>query len=403
MTPTFSLHAYAELRDALARLDGTQLILPGEGQDLEIQGGEGDRAARNRLQTRWLANQCAAWLGQVELRRAPGRCRRARLYCATRRTPEQVMLGSFGGHEHGRLGLTPGNPLSLTQASESAAEAAMLAQWFDQQWKTLPSALSRPTPRARPCSTNFKSIGEHRAPFAIYALMLNHLFGNERMRWTKSASSSRPPASATRWSGRSCSSSSGMAWSAPSTSWRALAAASSRTAWASVNLRGAGRHQNTTSCATTACGPGPKRLRDNWTLYKANDKRNILAADRFNYDVVEPHRPVRDGGPRPDIDLSHVNWGNYDLVVIDESHNFRNKKSPGKGPRSATTARCARSSGRRQDPRADVVGHPVNNRLTDLRTRSPSPPKATTRRWPTTASTASSRPPARRRSSSTAG
>jgi hypothetical protein len=45
MTPTFSLHAYAELRDALARVNGTQLILPAEGQDLEIQGGEGDRAA----------------------------------------------------------------------------------------------------------------------------------------------------------------------------------------------------------------------------------------------------------------------------------------------------------------------------------------------------------------------
>jgi hypothetical protein len=40
MTPTFSLHAYAELRDALARLDGTQLILPAEGQDLELQGGD---------------------------------------------------------------------------------------------------------------------------------------------------------------------------------------------------------------------------------------------------------------------------------------------------------------------------------------------------------------------------
>ena len=35
----------------------------------------------------------------------------------------------------------------------------------------------------------------------------------------------------------------------------------------------------------------PKRLRDNWTLYKANDRRNILAADRFSYDVLEPHRP----------------------------------------------------------------------------------------------------------------
>ncbi|MGO8041372.1 helicase-related protein [Rhizobium johnstonii] len=69
----------------------------------------------------------------------------------------------------------------------------------------------------------------------------------------------------------------------------------------------------------------PKRLRDNWTLYKANDRRNILASDRFNYDVLNHTDLSRDGGTSGDIDLSHVNWGNYDLVVIDESHNFRNK------------------------------------------------------------------------------
>ena len=69
----------------------------------------------------------------------------------------------------------------------------------------------------------------------------------------------------------------------------------------------------------------PKRLRDNWTLYKANDRRNILAADRLNYDVLNHTDLSRDGGMSGDIDLSHVNWGNYDLVVIDESHNFRNK------------------------------------------------------------------------------
>lgn len=141
MTPTFSLHAYAELRDALARVNSTQLILPGEGQDLEIQGGEGDRAARNRLQTRWLANQCAAWLqGQVEVRRAPGRIPQGTAVLRNAQgTPEQVVMGSVAMSTEG-LGLTPGNPLSLTQASESSAEAAMLAQWFDQQWKTLPSA-----------------------------------------------------------------------------------------------------------------------------------------------------------------------------------------------------------------------------------------------------------------------
>ena len=71
----------------------------------------------------------------------------------------------------------------------------------------------------------------------------------------------------------------------------------------------------------------PKRLRDNWTLYKSNDRRNFLAADRFGYDVLNHTDLSRDGGNSGDIDLAHVNWGNYDLVVIDESHNFRNKSS----------------------------------------------------------------------------
>src|SRR4051812_13461759 len=68
----------------------------------------------------------------------------------------------------------------------------------------------------------------------------------------------------------------------------------------------------------------PKRLRENWTLYRANDARNPLVADRFSYDVLNHTDLSRENGTSGDIDLAHVNWGNYDLVVIDESHNFRN-------------------------------------------------------------------------------
>lgn len=68
----------------------------------------------------------------------------------------------------------------------------------------------------------------------------------------------------------------------------------------------------------------PKRLRENWTIYRSNDLRNPLVEDRFNYDVLNHTDLSRDIGFSGDIDLSHINWGNYDLVVIDESHNFRN-------------------------------------------------------------------------------
>lgn len=68
----------------------------------------------------------------------------------------------------------------------------------------------------------------------------------------------------------------------------------------------------------------PKKLRENWTVYAQNDKRNILAEDRLRYDVLNHTDLSRTKGKSGDIDLETINWGNYDLVVIDESHNFRN-------------------------------------------------------------------------------
>jgi SNF2 family DNA or RNA helicase len=68
----------------------------------------------------------------------------------------------------------------------------------------------------------------------------------------------------------------------------------------------------------------PKRLRENWTIYRGNDNRNPLAEDRFHYDVLNHTDLSRTSGLSGDIDLANTNWGNYDLVVIDESHNFRN-------------------------------------------------------------------------------
>ena len=68
----------------------------------------------------------------------------------------------------------------------------------------------------------------------------------------------------------------------------------------------------------------PKRLRDNWTLYLQNDERNIFCDDRFGYDVLNHSDLSRTTGFSGDMNLETVKWGNYDLVVIDESHNFRN-------------------------------------------------------------------------------
>lgn len=68
----------------------------------------------------------------------------------------------------------------------------------------------------------------------------------------------------------------------------------------------------------------PKKLNDNWITYRSNYVNNPIVKDRLRYDVLFHSDLSRKGGKTNGMDLSHINWGNYDLVVIDESHNFRN-------------------------------------------------------------------------------
>lgn len=68
----------------------------------------------------------------------------------------------------------------------------------------------------------------------------------------------------------------------------------------------------------------PKKLAENWNTYKDNYVNNPIAADRLRYDVLFHTDLSRDHGTSNGLDLDRLNWGNYDLVVIDESHNFRN-------------------------------------------------------------------------------
>ncbi len=118
----------------------------------------------------------------------------------------------------------------------------------------------------------------------------------------------------------------------------------------------------------------PKKLRDNWIIYLRNDFYNSLAADRFKYDVLSHTDLSRAEGVSGDIDLSSLNWGNYDLVVIDESHNFRNN-TKGKRDEFGNVIRKSRYERLLQDimqagTQTKVLllsATPVNNTMTDLR------------------------------------
>ena len=112
----------------------------------------------------------------------------------------------------------------------------------------------------------------------------------------------------------------------------------------------------------------PKKLGDNWLTFLANYEDNHLYKDRFNYDVLYHTDLSRAKGfSSNNIDLSRVNWGNYDLVVIDESHNFRNND-----PHKDHQTRYQRllNDVMRAGVKTKVLmlsATPVNNRFMDLR------------------------------------
>ncbi|OAM08687.1 helicase [Acinetobacter baumannii] len=111
----------------------------------------------------------------------------------------------------------------------------------------------------------------------------------------------------------------------------------------------------------------PKKLRDNWTMYTINDKRNILAEDRFNYDVLNHTDLTRTKGFSSEINLETLNWANYDLVVIDESHNFRN--TPTKVTGNSRYEKLLNDV-LRAGVKTKVLmlsATPVNNRMNDLK------------------------------------
>ncbi|MDY3828133.1 MAG: helicase-related protein [Clostridium sp.] len=111
----------------------------------------------------------------------------------------------------------------------------------------------------------------------------------------------------------------------------------------------------------------PKKLRENWTIYTQNDKRNILIKDRFNYDVLNHTDLSRETGYSGEINLETLNWSNYDLVVIDESHNFRNNNARnGKVTRYSKLLNDVIKSGA-QTKILMLSATPVNNRMNDLK------------------------------------
>lgn len=323
-TSSLSLHAFGELANALGDLANCRLVLPNRLDiDSTLLGGESERPFRNRLGMRALARKFANWLEtKAEVRTTPKALPQS--FIASRDENGQRVVSGHCPFTTDGLGLTPSDQVALIQCAETSEESANLISWFEQLWASLPQSGTAKDKLLE----RLKTLAEHKPPNLIYFLMLLHLFRDlgdqldedkivksatgihESIVWKKLFKFQRDGAIGAidkleRHGGCIIADSVGLG-----KTFEALAVIK--------------YYELRNDRVLVLC---PKRLRDNWTLYKSNDRRNSLAADRLHYDVLNHTDLSRDAGISGDIDLTHVNWGNYDLVVIDESHNFRNKST----------------------------------------------------------------------------
>ncbi len=375
-TPAFSLFAFAALQTQLKTLATSRMILPATQRAETLLGSSHDRSRRNRLDQHWLAAQCAHILSKsFDIRASRGAVSQAMLLVgqpadnATNEATESnavthVLTGSCAFTTEG-FGLAPSTDLGLVQFHSDHDTCTALHQHFTSQWNSLPdNSAAKDLLLAQ-----LAQLSQRRAPAEVYLSILYQLFKDlgvelDPERIINSATGIRETAvwkklykfqrdgvigaidKLERYGGCIIADSVGLG-----KTFEALAVIK--------------YHELRNNRVLVLA---PKRLRDNWTVYKSNDRRNPLAADRFGFDVLNHTDLSRDTGMSGDINLATIHWGNYDLVVIDESHNFRNKKTP----RQDQETRYDRLMRRivKEGVRTRVLmlsATPVNNSLTDLR------------------------------------
>lgn len=365
-SPDLSLFAFGELRALLGQLLACRLVLPtSAAMPLDMLGGVNDRRFRNRLEVRWLARSCAEWIERCcEVRGARARLPQSTMIVGHPDPAQRRVLTGNCPFTTDGLGLTPGDQFGLIQSAEKPEELSALGSWFGTIW----SRLHGTDDRKAQLLAQLGELASHKAPSLVYGLVLYHLFSQrgeevDEERVVKSATGIHDSSvwkklyrfqrdgvvgaidKLERYGGCIIADSVGLG----------------KTIEALAIIR---YYELRNDRVLVLC---PKRLRDNWTLYLANDRRNPFSADRLGYDVLNHTDLSRDDGTSGDIDLAHVNWGNYDLVVIDESHNFRNKAS-----RRDRETRYGRLMERiiRAGVKTKVLmlsATPVNNRLADLK------------------------------------
>lgn len=346
---SFSIYAFEALKDELESVDELRFIftsptfikekqkkekrefyIPKLNRERNLYGSEFEIKLRNQLSQKAIAKECAEWIRhKVHFKsnssdeRMPGMLNLEVRKESTDKSNEAIAYSyyPFNDFTTADLGLTKGDAMFSITNRIATPMAESYLKTFDELWKDN-SKFSDVTDRVL---EYMETVYNENAPEYIYFITLYHIFNefledisedvlpNENVGfkksviWQKLFNFQRDAALACinkleKYHGCILADSVGLG--------------KTFTALAVIKY-----YELRNKSVLVLC---PKKLNDNWISYKSNYINNPIAADRLNYDVFFHSDLTRDKGETNGMDLERVNWSNYDLLVIDESHNFRN-------------------------------------------------------------------------------
>ena len=331
----FTIHGYALLADQLDTVGRVRFLFgdpvsveevdPGEKEPKAFTLTEGGLEPSHVLHQKALAVRCARWVGKdtVEIR-AISRANflHGKMYLTT---SPRGQAGVVGSSNFTRRGLGEGHQpnLEINLATEDEDTVNELGDWFDRLWTD-----NERTKDVKPqVLAALNRIGEDCAPEMVYYKTLYELFSEEI---------------AARQAGDDSAATTGFK---DSQVWNTLYQFQQDGAMGVINKLQ--KHNGCILADSVGLGKTytalavikffelrnervlvlcPRKLHDNWSLYPASNghSQNPFPDDRFGYTLLAHTDLSRTPGRSGSVNLADFNWGNYDLVVIDESHNFRN-------------------------------------------------------------------------------
>lgn len=379
----FTIYAFDALKDHLNAIEHLDFLFgepsfvnrldPAKTEKKAFIIDAGGLALANRLQQKRVAKECAAWIDQkVDIRSIKqSNLLHGKMYQISSGGVEDAIVGSSNFTVSG-LGLgNGGNNVELNLVVNSNRDRHELKQWFAEVWNDdrLVKDVKQEVLR------HLQKLYANQSPQFVYYLTLFHLFRGYLDNSRELDDNLRRVA-------------------LPDTRiWRALFSFQKDGAKAAINkilnyngcilADSVGLGKTYTALAVikyfelrnervlVLC---PKKLSRNWTIFRNPSSLNPFSDDKFRYDVLHHTDLSRESGDVNGLHLDSINWGAYDLVVIDESHNFRNNKLATERP-GETAKRRSRYQRLIEDIIATgvrtkvllVSATPVNNQLSDLR------------------------------------